>query len=85
MKWNKDRFTGTGKVFRFTLYQIFHNKAYITSMVVVALMMLLSVPFSCLVSGGSVSLTSTPGLEAVCVGNSSDAALVAEAFSPGHG
>ena len=81
MKWNKDRFTGTGKVFRFTLYQIFHNKAYITSMVVVALMMLLSVPFSCLVSGGSVSLTSTADLETVYVGNSSDVALFAEEFS----
>ena len=66
---------GTGKVYRFTLYQMFHNKSYLGTLAVLAVLMLLSVPFIVLSAGGTVQLTSTAPLAAVRVENETDVPL----------
>lgn len=80
---NKSELTGTGKVFRFTLYQMFHNKAYIGTLLTLALLMLLSVPFMVLAAGGDIQLTSKVKLETVMVVNDTDIPLDVSVLSKG--
>ncbi|WP_426348719.1 ABC transporter permease [Alloiococcus sp. CFN-8] len=54
MKANKNAFTGTGKVFSFTLTQLLKSKGNIISLVVTIILCLLSAPIASLIMGGEV-------------------------------
>ncbi|MGM9973325.1 MAG: ABC transporter permease [Clostridiaceae bacterium] len=54
MKVNKNAFTGTGKVFSFTLMQLLKSKGNIISLAIILILALLSVPVASLLMGGEV-------------------------------
>lgn len=73
MKLSKYDFTGTGKVFRFTLAQMVKGKANIITMLIFFLFAALSIPIMTLMMGGkktaSSEESSTSGITAVYVRN----------------
>ena len=69
---NRTEWDGTGKVYRFTLRQMFHNKSYVGTLIVLAVMMLLSVPLMVLVMGGGLQVTSKAELKCVYVANETE-------------
>lgn len=72
MKLNKSDFTGTGKVFGFTLAQMLKGKANIIALIIFLLLAAASIPVMTLVMGGEAASSDTAeasGLKAVFVQN----------------
>lgn len=84
MKQIKSMVEGTGKVYRFTLYQIFHNKSYVSSLILLAVLLMASVPLSSLIMGGDIQVTSSAMVTSVQVQNDSDVPLELETLSEGN-
>ena len=72
MKLNKSDFTGTGKVFGFTLAQMLKGRANIIALIIFLLLAAASIPVMTLVMGGEAASSDTAeasGLKAVFVQN----------------
>ncbi len=69
MKWSKNDFTGTGKVFSFTLFQQLKSKANMVSLVIMLLLIAASVPVMALFMGDSGQSVTSSNLERVYLCN----------------
>lgn len=81
MKLSKHDFTGTGKVFRFTLTAHVKNKSNLVSLAIMLLLALASVPLAIIFSGGSTVEAEQSAVKAVYIRNETPFMLDMEAFS----
>ncbi len=81
MKLSKHDFTGTGKVFRFTLTAHVKNKSNLVSLAIMLLLALASIPLAIIFSGGSTVEAEQSAVKAVYIRNETPFMLDMEAFS----
>ncbi len=82
MKLSKFDFTGTGKVFRFTLATHVKNKANLISLIILILLALASVPIAVIFSGGSSAVpVQSSSIRAVYIANETPFSLDLDALS----
>lgn len=80
MKMHKSDFAGTGKVYRFSLQQLFRSKANMISMVIMLVMAIGVVPLMVLLGGGEVSIDETLDGSVVYIQNDTSYALDTDAL-----
>lgn len=79
MRMRKSDFAGTGKVYRFSLQQLFKSKANIVSMIIMVVLAMGVIPLMVLLGGGEVSFDETLEDSVVYIQNDTSYALDTEA------